>query len=115
MSIDPVQGTNLDDSSNALVSNTLHRRPAGDSHPPQSSEASLRPQERPQSLPEARTLQVSAAFGQNHLVIYRIVDKTTGELVEQIPPEQFVDVSKTLREMSNGERPNERLGLDVRS
>lgn len=115
MSVDPVQGINAGGSLDALVSDTVRRPSAEDSDAPRSSEASLSPQEQPQTLPEARTLQVSAAFGENHIVIYRIVDKTTGKLVEQIPPDQFVDVSGTLRELSKEERPKEPLALDVRA
>ncbi|PYX39176.1 MAG: hypothetical protein DMG81_09945 [Acidobacteria bacterium] len=43
-----------------------------------------------QSLPQARQYQVNASFGEANLIIYRILDKQTGDLIQQIPPEQLL-------------------------
>ena len=115
MSIDPVQGATLGADLNPLTTDMLRRPRASDSAPTPLPEESSTPKTTPQSLPEARTLQVSASFGQNHIVVYRIVDKTTGELVEQIPPERFIDLRNSVQEISKVESPNVPAELDVRS
>ena len=115
MSIDPVRGMNPGSDLPALASEARRRSPGINSDRSTDPEASSRPQERPPSLPEARTLQVSATFGENHIVIYRIVDKTTGKLVEQIPSEQFMNVSGPAGELSSAGRPKKAPELDVRS
>jgi hypothetical protein len=52
----------------------------------------------PAALPEARQLQVTSSFSEQHLVVYRIVDKQTGDLIEQIPPEQFLELARRTQE-----------------
>jgi hypothetical protein len=42
----------------------------------------------PGRMPQARQFEVSSSFGEGHLVVYRIIDKETGDLVEQVPPGQ---------------------------
>ncbi len=52
----------------------------------------------PQPLPQSRAFQVSASFGSGHLVIYRIRDKKTGDLIEQVPPQRFLDAAQNTEE-----------------
>lgn len=115
MSIDPVQGANAGVDLNSLTTDMLRRPCASNSGPTPAPENPSTPKPTAQSLPEARALRISASFGENHIVVYRIIDKATGELVEQIPPEQFVDVKSSVQELSRGEDPKVRLKLDIRS
>ena len=66
-----------------------------------------------QSLPQARQLQVNASFGQANLIIYRILDKQTGDLILQVPPEQLLQIARGIQELlqANQRSPN----LDVRT
>ena len=51
-----------------------------------------------QNLPQARQYQVSASFGPANLIIYRILDKETGDLIQQIPPEQLLQLARSIQE-----------------
>jgi len=64
------------------------------------------------NMPQARQLQVDASFGQANLIIYRILDKQTGDLILQVPPEQLLQIARSIQEsQAEPVRPN----LDVRS
>jgi|ERR1700731_2597860 FlaG protein len=65
------------------------------------------------NLPQARQLQVDASFGQANLIIYRILDKQTGDLILQVPPEQLLEIASSIQEslLAEPASPN----LDVRS
>jgi uncharacterized FlaG/YvyC family protein len=63
-------------------------------------------------LPQARQFQVSASYGSGHLVIYRILDKETGDLIQQIPPEQFLQAASENREPAPGAAGNPKLDLN---
>jgi hypothetical protein len=66
-----------------------------------------------ENLPQARQLQVDASFGQANLIIYRILDKQTGDLILQVPPEQLLQIARSVQELlqANQGNPN----LDVRT
>ncbi len=51
-----------------------------------------------QNLPQVRQYQVNASFGPANLIIYRILDKQTGDLIQQIPPEQLLQIARSLQE-----------------
>ncbi len=67
----------------------------------------------PQSVLEPRQVQVNASFGPANLIIYRILDKDTGDLIQQIPPQQLLEIARSVRELeqANPTQPS----LDVRS
>jgi hypothetical protein len=54
------------------------------------------------AVPQARAVQVDAAFGESNLIIYRIVDKATGDLIQQIPPEQLLEIARSVRQLLQG-------------
>lgn len=47
-------------------------------------------------MPQARQFEVSSSFGDAHLVVYRIIDKETGDLIQQIPPGQPEQVAQLI-------------------
>jgi hypothetical protein len=63
-------------------------------------------------LPQARQLQVNASFGEGNTIIYRILDKNTGDLILQIPPEQLLEIAQSVRELLRYDSPQP--SLDVR-
>ena len=66
----------------------------------------------PQSLPQSRAFQVSASFGSGHLVIYRILDKETGELIEQVPPQRFLDAAQNNEELPANQATSQKLNAE---
>jgi uncharacterized FlaG/YvyC family protein len=48
---------------------------------------------------EPRHFQVNASFGPANLIIYRILDKETGDLIQQIPPEQLLRIARSVQEL----------------
>jgi FlaG protein len=65
------------------------------------------------NLPQARQLQVDAFFGQANRIIYRILDKQTGDLILQVPPEQLLEIASGIQESLLAEQASPKL--DVRS
>jgi len=65
------------------------------------------------NLPQARQFQVDASFGQANLIIYRILDKQTGDLILQVPPEQLLQIASSIQESLLAEQASPKL--DVRS
>ena len=66
-----------------------------------------------QNLPQARQYQVNASFGPANLIIYRILDKETGDLIQQIPPEQLLQIVRSIQESLRVE--STQPTVDVRS
>jgi uncharacterized FlaG/YvyC family protein len=64
------------------------------------------------NLPQARQLEVNASFGQANRIIYRILDKETGDLIQQIPPEQLLEMARSIQDLLQAEQSRH---LDVRS
>ncbi len=108
MSIDPV--------SNVIATGPTAEfhapTPAKTSQPAAPEPARSRP-EPMQNLPQARQYQVNASFGQANLIIYRILDKETGDLIQQIPPEQLLQIARSIQESLNVESTQPKV--DVRS
>ena len=65
------------------------------------------------ATPVTRPVEVDASYGENNLIIYRILDKDTKDLIQQIPPEQLIEIARSVREMLKGQDTG--TGLDVRS
>ena len=65
------------------------------------------------ALPQARQYQVNAAFGEANLIIYRILDKKTGDLIQQIPPEQLVEMARSVRELLQAKQSRPQLDLQI--
>jgi hypothetical protein len=103
MSIDPVQVAALGLTSSPAE--PIFVRPVAAGTSPTS--------EAPPSLPQARQLQVNASFGQANLIIYRILDKETGDLIQQIPPEQLLQIARSIQELFQADQTRQKL--DVRS
>ena len=53
----------------------------------------------PQNALKPRQFQVNASFGPANLIIYRILDKETGDLIQQIPPQQLLEMARSVREL----------------
>jgi len=64
-------------------------------------------------MPQARAFEVNASYGSGLLVIYRILDKDTGQLIEQIPPQQFLDSARALQESSAAETNTPKVDLKL--
>jgi hypothetical protein len=107
MSIDAVQAVVA--SAQAITDFANVRSPSGSAQaaPKASSRDAF------ENLPQARQLQVDAAFGQANLIIYRILDKQTGDLILQVPPEQLLQIARGVQEFLQAKQgsPN----LDVRT
>jgi len=94
MNIDPVLATaNVDLSSGAsgISRSRIGKASTG------GSDASSSQAQAP--LPAPRQIEVNASFGPNNLVIYRIVDKDTQDLIQQIPPEQLLEIAKGIQQL----------------
>jgi hypothetical protein len=63
-------------------------------------------------MPQARQLEVSSSFGQAHLVVYRIVDKQTGDLIQQIPPEQAIEAVRRLQSLQTNESASKSVDIE---
>jgi hypothetical protein len=65
------------------------------------------------NFPQARQLQVDASFGQANLIIYRILDKQTGDLILQVPPEQLLQIARSVQQLLQANKGGP--SLDVRT
>ena len=65
------------------------------------------------ALPQVRQYEVNAAFGEANLIIYRILDKKTGDLIQQIPPEQLIEMARNIRELLQANQPSPQLDLQI--
>jgi hypothetical protein len=84
-------------------------RASADARPAQKSSP---PAQAPASLPKARELSVSASFIENQIIVYRFVDNQTGAVVQQIPPEELLQVMRSIDEMLNAENgPGQKLNI----
>jgi|GEM_PF-2487131 hypothetical protein len=82
--------------------------------PPAAAESSSSPggaRRAESAVPQARAIQVNASFGENHFIIYRIVDKETGDLIQQIPPEQLLEIARGIRQLLEAEARNSTLDV----
>ena len=75
------------------------------------SSSAKAPVDKPPSLPQTRPVQVNASFGEDNLIIYRIVDKETGDLIQQIPPEQLLEIARGVQQLLECETPTNRLDV----
>ena len=107
MSIDAVQAVFASAPAIADFANVRSASASTEAVPRASSKDAL------QNLPRARQLQVDASFGQANLIIYRILDKQTGDLILQVPPEQLLQIARSVQQLlqANQGSPN----LDVRT
>jgi hypothetical protein len=107
MSIDAVQAVFASAQAIADFAKVRSASASADAAPKASANDALR------NLPQARQLQVDASFGPANLIIYRILDKQTGDLILQIPPEQLLQIARSVQELlqANQGSPN----LDVRT
>lgn len=104
MSIDPVKSVV------AFAASPDHKAPPERARETERKAAASQPvASAPQPLPQSRALQVSASFGSGHLVIYRILDKETGELIEQVPPQRFLDAAQNTEESPANEGNSQKL------
>ena len=105
MSIDAVQSVYA--TAEAVIDFAPVRSTSASADPKPSSKDAL------QNLPQARQLQVNASFGEANLIIYRILDKQTGDLIFQVPPEQLLQIARSVQELLRATQgsPN----LDVRT
>lgn len=86
MRIDPVAGVALTPEINAA-----DPRPAQPGAAADASTASAQP---PISAPR----EVNLAVEDDHKIVYRFVDKETGKLIEQVPPEELLRVMRNIAE-----------------
>ena len=107
MNIDAVQA--VVSAAQALTDSvSVRSTPASTQPAPQASSIDIL-----KNLPQARQLQVNAVFGQANLIIYRILDKETGDLILQVPPEQLLQIARSIQESLQAEQVQP--SLDVRS
>ncbi len=106
MSIDPVQAVIV----LGPLSNVREAAPARSA----SASSSAAPQTpAPEAMPAVRQFQVNASFGRDNRIIYRILDKQTGDLIQQIPPEQLLEIARGIQELLQAQQT--RPTLDVQS
>jgi len=63
---------------------------------------------------KSRELSVSVSFVENQVIVYRFVDKDTGDLIQQVPPEEVLEVMRGIDEMLNEENIAHQK-IDIRS
>lgn len=66
----------------------------------------------PNAVSEPRQFEVNASFTQNNVIIYRILDKQTGTLVLQIPPEQLLRIAQSVSDMLRGDPSPGKLNVE---
>jgi hypothetical protein len=64
-------------------------------------------------VPQVRAIQVDASYGEDNRIIYRILDKQTGDLIQQIPPEQLLAIARSIRQLLQTETETRRLDLSI--
>ena len=99
MSIDPVRAALL--SSSAVAAQ--EPRPASRSAQHEPSPVA----------PAARPIEVSASFEAGNRIIYRILDKETGDLIQQIPPEQLLEIARGIRELLQSRQEHRQLDVQT--
>jgi len=104
MSIDPISAPVL--GFVTAVANAPSPKPIPESPAAGSSAGSAEP-----IVPQARAIQVDASYGEGNRIIYRIVDQQTGELIQQIPPEQLLAIARSIRQLLQAEEETSRLHI----
>lgn len=74
------------------------------------AEPSLTP--RPPVL-QPRERSVSVSFIENQVILYRFLDKETGDLLQQVPPEEMLQVMRNIDNLLNAENHSAQK-LDLR-
>src|SRR5690348_16284444 len=98
MRIDPVSlSTKV-----AEARNDAQGMPASQSQPPRNT---------PQSAPPHEE-QLSISFDKGQIIIYRFLDKETGDLIQQVPPEEVLRVVRSIQELLQN-TGQQRLDLHV--
>lgn len=46
---------------------------------------------------------VSVSFAENNIIVYRFVDKDTGDLVRQVPPEEILRLVRNINDLLQGQ------------
>jgi uncharacterized FlaG/YvyC family protein len=64
-------------------------------------------------VPQVRAIQVDASYGEDNRIIYRILDKQSGDLIQQIPPEQLLAIARSIQQLLQAEREARRLDLSM--
>jgi len=64
-------------------------------------------------VPQVRAIQVDASYGEDNRIIYRILDKQSGELIQQIPPEQLLAIARSIQQLLQAEAETRRLDLSI--
>ncbi len=89
--------------------------PARELLPPSSSQrspASIHTPPAHDSLPpDTHDEQLQISFAEGHLLVYRFVDKETGDLVQQIPPEEVLRVMQGIQQWLQQSDEPEQLNL----
>lgn len=65
------------------------------------------------SLPPPRERSLSISFIENKIIVYRFLDKETGDLVQQVPPEEMLRVMRNIDNLLKTESPSAHA-LDLR-
>jgi hypothetical protein len=112
MSIDAAQAA-LAISQFASPTDLRERSRAGGSTAAPAPVATPNTHEIPTDLPQVRQFQVTAAY-EGSDVVYRILDKETGDLILQIPPEQMLEIARGIQEALRS-APLPKPTLDVQS
>lgn len=51
----------------------------------------------------ARQLSVSVSYIENQVIVYRFLDQKTGDLIQQVPPEEMLQVMRHIDELLKAE------------
>ncbi len=103
MRIDPVQvAANFNQAELA----SARRRPVKIS-----PEDSASAQSRPTSAPGSAPTQMSVSIDSDKNVIYQFLDARTGEVVQQVPPEQVLRVIRSIADMLRQSEPKLEISI----
>lgn len=61
----------------------------------------------------SRQEQLNISFDKGQIIIYRFLDKQTGDLIQQVPPEEVLRVVRSIQELL--QRASEQQQLDIES
>jgi FlaG protein len=103
-----VQGTQFADRAFVLAT-----EPANPAPPSSANDGNSRAETASPSGSSAGTHQVSVSVADGQVFVYRILDEKTGDLIQQIPPDEILRLIRSIQQMlQETERP---AGIDIQT
>ena len=66
------------------------------------------------SAPQMTQRVVSVSVEDNRIIVYRFLDQKTGDLIEQVPPEELLRIARNIQDLLQSQQQDHQ-NLDVRA